>query len=526
MSGQGVDTVFSLSGNQIMPLYDAFIDEDIRLVHTRHEAAAVFMADAFAQATQSTGVVLVTAAPGFGNALGALYSARMAESAVVFLSGDSPVSQDGRGAFQEFSQVEAAKPFVKWSERVVDASKLADTFVEACAVAQSGRRGPVHLALPFDVLNGEVDTAPLDVAEESETDEHVASFIEIEHVLGLLAKSKRPIILSGPDLSRSRTGTLLDDLSEAIHVPIVAMESPRGLKDPALGALADILPEADTVFYLGKRIDFTVGFGDAVNASTIMIVDAEEAVLEAADSIYDGSVIAFSVCQDPHSFAMQLLHKSQNVSNSNPERDSWCARVEEMLGLRIEADAGSRISPSALASAVNQALAKASEPILICDGGEFGQWAQAFASSPIRIINGPSGAIGGSLPFAIGAKIARPNSTVIAMMGDGTVGFHLSEFETAAREGVAFVAVIGNDGRWNAEHLIQVRDYGPDRTFACDLSRDARYDQAAVALGCFGQHVTQLSEIESALDAAIASGKPACIDVSIEGLPAPVVVAK
>jgi len=107
-------------------------------------------------------------------------------------------------------------------------------------------------------------------------------------------------------------------------------------------------------------------------------------------------------------------------------------------------------------------------------------------------------------------------------MGDGTVGFHLSEFETAVREDLPFVGIIGNDRRWNAEHQIQVRDFGADRTHGGGVS-DARYDAAMIALGGFGARITDLADLPGAVNAAVASGKPACIDVVIDGLPAPLV---
>jgi acetolactate synthase-1/2/3 large subunit len=109
---------------------------------------------------------------------------------------------------------------------------------------------------------------------------------------------------------------------------------------------------------------------------------------------------------------------------------------------------------------------------------------------------------------------------VFVLSGDGSIGFHLAEFETAAREGVPLVVVIGNDECWNAEHQIQLRKYGPERLIGCGLS-GARYDQAAIALGGHGAYVTELAELDGALAGAIASGKPACVNVAMEGLPAP-----
>jgi acetolactate synthase-1/2/3 large subunit len=158
--------------------------------------------------------------------------------------------------------------------------------------------------------------------------------------------------------------------------------------------------------------------------------------------------------------------------------------------------------------------------VLVCDGGEFGQWAQAAVSAENRIINGLAGAIGGGICYAISARLYNPDSSVFVLMGDGTAGFHLSEFETAIRYGVSFVAVIGNDSRWNAEHQIQLRDYGAQRLIACELG-DIRYDEVVRSLGGYGEFVDKPEQLEGALERAMESHLPACINVQIEGLPAP-----
>ena len=171
---------------------------------------------------------------------------------------------------------------------------------------------------------------------------------------------------------------------------------------------------------------------------------------------------------------------------------------------------------------IRKAIGTTAASVLICDGGEVGQWAQAGLTAPRRVINGVSGAIGGGLCYAIAAKAADPTATVFAVMGDGTVGFHFAEFETAIRENLPFVAIVANDRRWNAEHQIQMRDYGPERMTGCGLT-DARYDQAVAGLGGFGAQVTRLEDVEPAVREAIASGSPACVNIQINGVPAPVV---
>ena len=518
MAQAGVEVVFSLSGNQIMPLYDALIDPGIRIVHSRHEAAAVFMAEAYAQLSGRIGVALVTAAPGFANALGALYTARMSESPVVFLSGDSPISQDGQGAFQEFPQEAAAAPFVKYTERINSAEEIPEAFARAVRLANSGVPGPVHLALPVDMLNADVeppDLLPdgaffsLPLYPEIET---------IDRVLDRLAGYDRPLILTGPQVSGARMGEAADRLAAALDVPVVTLESPRGLKDPALGAFAWVLAEADCLFYIGKAVDFMSGFaGKSLSSSCdIMFLHPD------AHKMDLGPRLVFSA----HAEARPAFETLTAAGKGGTKRAGWRRAVSEALDSRVEALGNGGILAAEVGAAVQAILDRNPETVLICDGGEFGQWIQATTRTATRIINGPSGAIGAALPYAIGAKLARPETPVIALMGDGTAGFHLAEFETAARERTAFVAIVGNDARWNAEQVLQIRDYGPERKIGCDLSPDARYDRAAAALGCQGFHVSEGAQLAEVLAKAMVCGGPACIDVAIEALAAPMVTGQ
>jgi len=162
------------------------------------------------------------------------------------------------------------------------------------------------------------------------------------------------------------------------------------------------------------------------------------------------------------------------------------------------------------------------EAVLVVDGGEFGQWAQACVQAPERVINGVGGSIGSAIPFAFAARVARPNAAVVALLGDGTFGFHLAEFDTAVRERVPFIAVVGNDACWNAEYQIQVNAYGPSRAQGCTLL-PTRYDRVVEALGGHGETVTNGDDLPAALQRAAASGLPACINVALDGKPAPTV---
>ncbi len=528
----GVKTVFSLSGNQIMPIYDACIDAGIRIVHVRHEAAAVHMADAWAQLTGSVGVALVTAAPGLTNGLSPLFSARCAESPVLLLSGDSPLAADGMGAFQELAQTAVTAPLVKANMRPRLAAELKKDVCAAITVALSGRPGPVHVALPFDLLQQAVadDTVVACAAPARKRVEPAADVLK--SVSDRIAQAQRPLILTGPMQNESRAGRRLAQARAALGVPVVPMESPRGLRDPMLGSFAGALARADLVVLLGKPLDFTLDFGRVPAwqpQAQVVVIDPEQHLIERARQLL-GARLAYAARADADAVLEGLTRVA--TARADAGKKAWLAEVAAATAFR-ELKPGSVKTatgapdvtpalPTDICAAVQQVLDGAEDPILICDGGEFGQWAQAYCRAPTRVINGVSGAIGGGLCHAIAASLARPDATIVALMGDGTVGFHLAEFETAVREGARFLAVVGNDSRWNAEHVIQMREYGADRLIGCQLSPSVRYDLAVAGLGAQGAYVTAPALLPQALAQARRDGRAACINVELNGQAAPV----
>ncbi len=256
LSAAGVRHLFTLSGNHVMPLFDAAIDAGLSLVHVRHEAAAVHMADAWGRLTGAPGIALVTGGPGHANAVSALYTALASESPLILISGHAPLEELGKGAFQEMRQAEMAAPVTKASWTVRSAERLGEELARAWREAVSGTPGPVHLSIPSDVL--EATAAPgssaFSVAEEPVRD---------DAVLAALAAARQPLILTGPMLMTPRTRERMRKLEDLTGIPVIGMESPRGTSDPSLGRLAQVLKQADVVLLLGKRLDFTLKFGEA-----------------------------------------------------------------------------------------------------------------------------------------------------------------------------------------------------------------------------------------------------------------------
>jgi len=520
----GVKQLFSLSGNHIMPLYDAALDADLAITHTRHEGAAVHMADAWGRLTGEPGIAVLTGGPGHANGVGALYTALASESPMVLLSGHAPLRELEQGSFQEMAQADMAAPVVKASWTSQSAATLGDDVARAIRVATSGRPGPVHLSLPFDLLEANVDAPSVSGAFRAPPQR--LDEAAVDAVSRLLAQARRPLVLAGAVMASDRSHGLRERLADALGVPVICMESPRGLNDPAQGTLADVVSRADAIVLLGKLPDFTLRFGKPpaiAEACRIAVVDPEAAVLQRALDVLGSPRVVLGAVADTLAAAQQLTDRSPG-----PKADGWTEEVEAALRFRppeweaIATRADGPVHPIEVGRAV-QALVDASrDPVLVSDGGEFGQWAQACVAAPTRVINGQGGSIGSAIPFALAAKIARPGAEVVAMTGDGACGFHLLELETAVRNGLAFVVVVGNDACWNAEHQIQLRAYGKARAHSCELA-PTRYDQVAIALGAHGELVTSAAGLPAALARAAASGKPALVNVMIERLPAPTV---
>lgn len=521
----GISNVFTLSGNHIMPIYDAIFSQRMKLIHTRHEAAAVHMADAWARLTGEVGIALVTGGPGHANAISALYTASMAESPLILLSGHAPINQLGMGAFQEMAQVDIAAPLTKASWLCKSTNDLPADFAKAVSIARSGRPGPVHLSLPSDVLDGILtEGLPIPRSSDFEADLIKPDAAVIKKMLDQLKQAKRPLILTGPMMQSKDGRNTLAKLQATLGVPVVGMESPRGIGDPALGAFSEVLAQSDCVLLLGKKLDFTLKFGKSpnLNESCIFLqIDPDNGEIERTKRALGNRLVLADIADIPSAIkALLELHSPTQTSASD-----WIKEVSNAVDYRPKAwdqlnSGEKKIHPVDALRPLQSILDSHPDSVLVSDGGEIGQWAQACLHAPNRVINGVAGSIGAGLPFAAAASLAKPGAPVVAVMGDGTFGFHSAELDTAVRYQLPFLLVIGNDACWNAEHQIQIRDYGRDRVIGCELLPSS-YEKVATAFGGFGELVSNKAEVMPAAQRAIASKLPACLNMMIDGVPAP-----
>jgi acetolactate synthase-1/2/3 large subunit len=524
----GCRRVFTLSGNHIMSLFDAALEAKLDIIHVRHEAATVHMADAWGRLTGEAGIALVTGGPGHANAVGALFTALAAESPMVLLSGHAATWELGRGGFQEIRQADMAAPVTKASWTATSAAMLGRDIGEAIRLATSGRPGPVHVSLPSDLLDERVSDNAIAWPETSSRAAAMLAPEDADTVLAAIATAARPVVLVGPQLSSRSGRALLTRLEDATNAPTVIVESPRGMADATLGGFAGLAKRADLVVLLGKALDFTIKWATPPTfdpALRLIAIDPDAALVEHARK-EKGEQLQLGCVADTRQAAETLIARAAAIK---PRDGKWLAEARAALHSRPDAwtrlvsPTARRLHPAEVFRALRPFVERDTETVVICDGGEFAQWAYGMLPVRRRLINSVAGAIGCSLSFALAARLHERRAPVFAILGDGTIGFHIAEFETALRCGLPFVAVVGNDARWNAESQIQLRAYGRERMHGCELL-PARYDQVVTALGGHGELVETAADLPGAIERALASGKPACINVMIESVASPAVI--
>lgn len=510
-----------------MSIFDAVLDTDINLMHVRQEPAAVYMASAWAALTGKVGVALATGGPGHTNAAAALCTPLASETPMILLSGHASTEDIGRGGFQELPQAEMAVTVSKAAWTVNSVSDLGHSIASAAKIASSGRPGPVHLSLPSNLLDAQVKDNPTLWPNSSDflpSDMPLGKTM-VSAVISALKSAKRPIIVGGPTLCNAQGQYAIKHLGDSLNVPVVTMESPRGLRDPALGAFSQIIRKCDLVILVGKPLDFTLDFGGepAFNKECNFIsLDPD---IEIIQRVYNEKRerLILSAVANSRSAVSELAAYAEKCG-----ADTWREEFFAAVNYRpsdweiLSSKAGNPMHALELCRGIRSFMNSNPDSVLICDGGEIGQWAQGTLASKRRLTNGVAGSIGSAVPFGLAACTVERDAPVIAICGDGAFGYHLSELDTAVRYGLPVIIVVGNDACWNAEHQIQISKYGENRMHGCELL-PTRYDLVAEALGAYGELVTDPHELSSALGRAHSSGKPACLNVMIEGNAAPAI---
>jgi len=510
----GADTIFSVSGNQVLPIYDAVQDVGVRIIHVRHESAAAYAALGFAESTERPGVVLVSAGPGFLAAATGVAAVKSTELPLLFLSGATATTDAGAGGFQDLDQAAVARVTCKASLTAAAPADLCSVLTRAWELARAGVPGPVHVSLPIDVLRatGRVDskepTQPPPVPAISGAEPTLAAMAD------RLRHARRPLIIARPSANRGAAGRALWRLARNLGIEPVITECPRGQSDLKYRQVVGRYRESDCVLVIGPA-DFAVGFlHESAIAATGTLLQ-----IDAPDDPPPRRVPALHL-QLPPGPALECL--AEATAGHRPQLGPWADLWSHRPIDEIEEHCSGELHPLEVAEQARRLLR--ADDVIVLDGGEYCQWIRlGLRDVPNRMLwNTKLGGIGGSIPTAVGLSAAGRGGRTIVFVGDGGFGYHASELETAVRYRLPIVVIVGNDARWGAEWHLQASRYGESRAYATTLLR-AGYEQVARGLGAQGIQVSETASLRNALVTALSSSEPTCINVQIRSVKSPAV---
>jgi acetolactate synthase I/II/III large subunit len=524
----GIDTIFTLVGDHLNEVLGAAARAGIRVVDLRHESGVTHAADAWARLHRRPALSLVTGGPGHTNSLTGIATAHLAGSPLIAVSGSRATGLADRQGFQDIDQVGMARPVVKWAASPPSAAEIPFYLERAYRIANSGRKGAVHLTIPVDLFTGEATGTARDVSAAREP---AAAVSDVERAMALLRAAKRPVIIAGSGVWWAGAEDALRRFVEHTSIPLYTITMARGTvsddhpltmgyADPALNhAVQTVFREADVFLVIGKRIDYRLGLG----GTRVFPADAKIVQVDLHEQEFgmNRRVDEAILCD-----ARVALDAMTAAAGREPwPAGAWLDRVRELRrdwqARLAEYDGEAPLHPAAFFHALLDALP--SDVLYSWDGGDFAHWGRAIlparqAGGWLRL--GPLGTIGSSLPNALALQLAHPGRPVAAITGDGALGFYLAEMDSAVRHKLPIVLIVGNDAGWGMERELQTAATGSAETIACELQA-ARYDVVMQAFGGGGETIERVEEVGPAVRRAFAAGRPYCLNVRVRGARSP-----
>jgi thiamine pyrophosphate-dependent acetolactate synthase large subunit-like protein len=537
LKAEQVRHIFGIVGSTFLEVLDALYDDrSLEYINVRHEQAAAFMADGLARVTGQPGVCLVTSGPGATNLITGVAAAYVAHSPLVVLVGGAPLEHQHKDAFQEFDLVAMFRPVTKLALQVTAPDRIPDLLRAALRAAMSGRRGPVFVEIPRDVLHGALPRsevlAPGSYRVTHAQPPHPEA---IAAAVRLLTNAERPLLLVGGGVTWAGANDLVARLSEQCTIPMItaygrndAVPNGHPLYIGPLGRAgspeaANACRRADALLVIGSRLaQFTTHFDDRyIRPGTPLIqIDVDSRDI---GRYYPVSV---GIQADAREACLALLAGLSGATA--PNRAPWRAEAEGLRSqrqARLAAEGGlsaKPLKPQRVYAELRRALSP--DTIVTLDAGAapaYGYDRLHFARPRTFLTPLDLGGLGFAFPAALGAKLGRPGDPVLAIHGDGGFLMNAQELETAVRHGIAVVTIVMNNNCWGSEKAYQKQFYG-GRYIGCDIG-NPRYDEYARIFGAQGYYIDHPDQVGDAVRAALGSGQPGVIEIPIdpEELPAP-----
>ena len=510
---EGVEHLFFLMGGPNYEIINNSEDFGIKTIDFRHEQAASMAAHGYARVTGKPGVTTAASGPGTLNLLTGQYTAFVDCAPMITLGGAGPISDFGRDGFQEIDQVAIFEPVSKAVMRPTDPARYPEQVSAAFRIATSGRPGPVYIDCNEDVLYGKVEEADAVAPTPAAGRARPAGDPDlVRQAVQLLSEASSPIVFAGGGVWWSQAYDELRQLVERTGIPFYTSPMSRGLipDDHALSfpaARSGAFRQADVVLVVGTRFNWMMTFGRRISEkSKIIQIDIHGAELGHNRSIDIG------IEGDAKAVLQQMIHEADRTGFESKANSKWIETLRQAdLDRRervapLENSEQQPIHPLRLCKELREVMDR--DAILTVDGNEilhYGRQSMPTYVPGHRLNSGPSGCMGVGLPYAIGAKIARPEKQVVALHGDGSLGMNVQDFDTAVRHNLPMVIVVSNNEGWTAR-VEGIRKPGRELGFT-------RFDRVAEALGGHGELVEDPNDIKPALERAFDAGFPAIVNV-------------
>ncbi len=517
---RGVDTMFGYPGGSVIPLFDELLDSPIRDILVRHEQCAAHMADGYARATGRPGVCLATSGPGATNLVTGVATAYADSSPMIVLTGQVMSGALGMGAFQEVDCFSLMMPITKHNYRLLDTKELPEAVSSGWQIAQTGRPGPVHIDLPLDTINSDMDESLLDA--EFPVISVTEDMRQVPLAVDLIMNAERPLILAGGGVIGSNSAAELVTLAETVWAPVITSlmgigsipdEHPLALGCPGMhgrtGALR-AMKETDLLIAVGSR------FSDRTFSKHTELPPNAKVVHIDLDPVELGkhSQTAASIRADVKKALQAMLGHIRTQKQS-----AWAEKVRSIKAqCCCETDIDQvPICPQKVMHEINKILDD--KTIITTEVGQNQMWASHFLKikHPRQFISsGGFGTMGFGFPAAIGAKAAKPDHKVIDVAGDGSLLMVMQELATAVAEDLPVTVCLLNNGwlgmvkQW--QKLFWDKRYSGTQLYRCMPD----FVALAKSFGADGVHVDRPSEVAEALRMGLDSDVPFIVDIKVD----------
>jgi acetolactate synthase-1/2/3 large subunit/sulfoacetaldehyde acetyltransferase len=531
LKAEQVKYIFGIVGSTFLDVLDALYDDhSVEYINVRHEQAAAFMADGLARVTDAPGVCLVTSGPGATNLLTGVAAAYVAHSPVVVLVGGVSLDHYAKDAFQDYDLVSLFRPITKLAVQVTKTERIPEMLRSALRAAMTGRRGPVLVEIPRDVLNDQVLHAPALGPEAYRVVHAQAPHPDaIGQAARRLAQAERPLMLVGGGVNRANAGDLVVRLSEQYGIPMItaygrndAVPNAHPLYVGPLGRAgspeaAAACRRADVLLVVGSRLGhFTSHFDDRSIRPETAIIQID---IDSRD-IGRYYPVALGIQADAREACLALLGALAQ-DGARKDRSAWrqeaeALRAQRQARLAAEAQLDTKpMKPQRVYAELRRALPP--DTIVALDAGAapaYGYDRLNFTRPRTFLTPLDLGGLGFAFPIALGAKLGRPDAPVVAIHGDGGFLMNAQELETAVRHGINAVTVVMNNNCWGSEKAYQKHFYN-GRYIGCDIG-NPRYDEYARLFGAEGYYADHPDQVGDVMQAALRCGKPAVIEIPID----------